>query len=46
MNWVKDELYDTLEAIKKNLERVTSDEEQAILLNAKATTLLALQKYE
>jgi hypothetical protein len=43
---VKTELLNTLEVINNNLKQVTSDEEHAILLNAKANTLLALQKYE
>jgi hypothetical protein len=43
---IKNNLLLTLEKIEFNLARVTSDTEHAILLNAKATTLAALQAYE
>lgn len=54
MNWKKGavqmeiriELIDTLRDINISLNRVTSDKQQAILLNAKTNVLMALQKYE
>jgi hypothetical protein len=43
---IENELWRTLELIEANIRQVSSDEEHAILLNAKAVTLTALQKYE
>ena len=43
---IEGELLNTLEVINERLKYLTSDEEGAILLNAKVNALLALQKYE
>jgi len=43
---IRIELIDTLRDINVSLSKVTSDEQQAILLNAKTNVLIALQKYE
>ena len=43
---IKEQLLNTLDQINLNLQVDCSSEEMATLLNAKANTLLALQKYE
>ncbi|SDJ76887.1 hypothetical protein [Salimicrobium halophilum] len=46
MKRFKTQLVETLKTIDRNIQHATSEEALAILLNAKATTLAALQKYE
>ena len=43
---IEEELLNTLRVIDNNLKQVTSDEEHAILLNARVNALMSLQKYE
>lgn len=43
---IEKELQEMLDDINVNLRNVVSDEEHAALLQAKATVLVGLQKYE
>jgi len=43
---IEAQLLNTLDEINSTLKHMSNNEKRAVLLNAKANTLLALQKYE